>query len=160
VRPGIRATAVVIALIAAAIEVPGLVSTMRIRQSQNAARLGDPGLARASAEEAIDAEPWAASPHAQLALVDQSEGRFREAEQNIRVAISKESTNWRWPLILASIQANNGERDAARSTILRSKQLYPISQYYSLFSDYASGVFSPRQLQRLRSRANHVAGSS
>jgi Flp pilus assembly protein TadD len=152
-RPGGRTAIVLIALAAAVAQVPGLVSTQRIRASEDAVRAGDLESARARAQESIDAEPWAASPHAQLALVDQQEGRIGEAEREARAAQSKEPTNWRWPLVLASIEVQSGQPKKARGTFVRGRRLFPLSPLYSPFSDLAAKVFPPRLLPRLRSAA-------
>jgi hypothetical protein len=154
-RPGVRTAIVLVALAAAVAQVPGLVSTQRIRASEDAVRAGDLQTARARAQESIDAQPWAASPHAQLALVDQQEGRLGEARREADAAVSREPTNWRWPLVLASIEVQSGHPKDAKGTFIRGTKLFPLSPFYSPFSHLAAKVLPPRLLSRLRSAATH-----
>ena len=100
-----------LALVAAASLVPTLVSTERTRASGTALAQGDPGRAVELADEAIRAEPWAASPYAEKALALQAEGRLTEARDEINRAIDHERTNWRWLLIRAQIDARAGDRE-------------------------------------------------
>jgi O-antigen ligase len=129
-RRWIRAAAVLIALVAAAVEVPGIVSTQRIRDSEAAAREGDLQRSGTLAQEAVDAAPWAASPHQQLALVREAQGRLSEAEREIREAIGKEPDNWQHPLVLARIELKQGRLNAARRTFEAGARLRPLLPSY------------------------------
>ncbi len=80
-RPGVRAALVVAALLAAGVQVPGLVSNDRVRASQEQLAAGELEAARSSAEAAIDAEPWAATPRQQLATVEQESGNLLAARE-------------------------------------------------------------------------------
>jgi O-antigen ligase len=57
-----RIAIVAVALVAAAIQVPGLVSTQRLRASAEQLRSGDKTRAVELADESVSAEPWAAAP--------------------------------------------------------------------------------------------------
>jgi len=126
-----RIPVVALAVVAALVEVPGLVSTSRIRDSQAAFRSGDVPEAVADARDAIDAEPWAASPYVQAGLVAASEGQLGAATRDLRAAIRREPTNWRLALLLAGIQAERGNVRAALRAFRAAKRLRPRSQFYS-----------------------------
>ena len=102
-----------LALVAAASLVPTLVSTERTRASGTALAQRDPARAVQLADDAIRAEPWAASPYAQKALALLAEGRLTEARDEINRAIDREKTNWRWLLIRAQIDSRAGDTNAA-----------------------------------------------
>jgi hypothetical protein len=150
-RPGLRAALIALALAACALQVPGLVSTQLVNQSEEAADEGRLEEARSLAAEAVDAQPWSASPREQLAQVDEARGELDSAEAAIRGAIEREPTNWRYPLVLARIQASRGDRRAALETFRRGRRLRPLSPLYSPFSQFGILVYSPQQLRRLAS---------
>jgi hypothetical protein len=152
VASGVRAAIVITALLAMAVEIPGLVSTDRLRASDAAARTGNLNEARALADAAQDAEPWAASPDLQLAVIDQRAGRLAEARREVRQAASKEPTNWRYPLVQSSIEAEMGHRLPARHIFRRGKRLWPPSLYYSPFLSFARQVYTHRQLAAIEAR--------
>ena len=104
-RVWMRAALVVVALAAAASQVPGLVSTERIRASETRLAAGDPGRARELADEAIDAEPWAGAPYAARALALESIGDLSGARHDVGEAIDRDPYNWRNHLLLARIDA-------------------------------------------------------
>jgi cytochrome c-type biogenesis protein CcmH/NrfG len=125
-RLALAALAALIALV----QVPGLVSTSRVRDSQEAFRDRTIAQASAYATEAIDTQPWAASPYVQAALVKESTGSFDGAARLLRAAIRREPTNWRHPLILARIEAELGHVSAALKAFKRARQLRPESRFY------------------------------
>ena len=135
-----RAGLAVLALVAAASLVPSLVSTQRTRASGTALAQGDPGRAVELADEAIRAEPWAASPYAQKALALQAEGRLTEARDEINRAIDHERTNWRWLLIRAQIDARAGAVSAALVDLVHAKSLAPRSPYLQPDSSFVRDV--------------------
>ena len=149
VRPAIAVAAVA----AAAIQVPGIVSNQHLRQSEAKLAEGDAARARDLAQSAIDWQPWAASPHAQLAVVERDTGNLSKAEEEIGLAIDKEDTNWRWPLILAPIQAQAGDRAKAIETFRQGRTLAPKLVFYEPFlPGYGPLVYSPEQLQAIYER--------
>lgn len=147
-RPGGRAAIVVGAVFAALVQIPGIVSTQRVRASEEALAAGDVSAARAGAEQAIDAQPWAAGPHAQLAVVEREAGDLETAQDEIEEAIEREPDNWEWPLVLAPIQADLGDRPAAIETFTEGRKLAPHLQFYSPFLLYGQQVYSAEQLRR------------
>jgi O-antigen ligase len=129
-----------VALVAAASLVPTLVSTQRTRASGTALAQGDPARGVQLADDAIRAEPWAASPYAQKALALLAEGRLTEARDEINKAIDREKTNWRWLLIRAQIDSRAGDVNAVRIDLVDAKALAPRSPYLAPDSSFVRGV--------------------
>jgi tetratricopeptide (TPR) repeat protein len=138
--PWLRAGAVLIALAAGMIQVPTLVSVERTRASEAALARGDLAEARELADEAIEAESWAASPYAMRALVSEADGELEQARRDIDEAIEREPTNWRHQLILARIDARAGDRQAVASDLAEAKRLAPRSLFLSEGSPYRLGL--------------------
>jgi O-Antigen ligase len=135
----LRAVIVAGALVAGALQVPGLLSTAEIRQSQAAARSGNLDKALAWARDAASAEPWSASAYLQQGLVLESEGRLTDAASDVRHAISHERSNWVHWLILARIETERGHyraalRDDNQAHVLgRQAQVFGLSPAYGVF---------------------------
>ena len=129
-----------LALVAGASLVPTLVSTQRTRASATALAQGDPARGVQLADDAIRAEPWAASPYAQKALALQAEGRLTEALDEINRAIDHERANWRWLLIRAQLNARAGDVNAARVDLVYAKALAPRSPYLQPNSSFVRDV--------------------
>jgi tetratricopeptide (TPR) repeat protein len=121
----VRACLAGLALVALLVQLPGLVSTSRVRDSQSSFRAGDAEGALTEATEAADAEPWAASPFAQRALVEEASGRLKAAAVDARRAIEREPTNWRHRVVLARIEAKRGNVEAALEAFRAGEQLRP-----------------------------------
>jgi hypothetical protein len=130
-RVGARAVLAVVAVVAGLVQLPGLVSTSRIRDSQQKISHGDVGAALAIASDAVDAEPWAASPYVQRGLVEESAGELKAASVDLRRAESREPDNWRHPLILARIDAERGDARAALADFARARRLRPQSPFFT-----------------------------
>lgn len=127
----VRAAVVLIALASAAFEVPGLVSTNRVRASERALQAGELRNAKKLADQAVSAEPWAASSHLQLGIVLGRQGHLAAARHNVRIAQHKEPTNWRIPLVLAPIEAKLGHRRGAVRAHRRAHRLWPLRSPYN-----------------------------
>lgn len=110
-----RMVAVVLAIAACVIQVPVLVSTARVRESAEAQSLGEVGEARQLADDAIEAEPWAATPYLQRAAVDSGAGRFGDAAEQAREAVTREPSLWRAWLALVQVELERGDRVAAQA---------------------------------------------
>lgn len=121
------AAAAVVAIVAIAIP---LASTSRVRQSEFDARTGDLNAALEAARSARNAQPSAASPRLQEALVLEAQGNLPAAADSARAATERESTNWRTWFVLARIEAERGNADAAVRDYRRAKSLNP---HFSLF---------------------------
>jgi hypothetical protein len=108
VRWWLRGALAALAVAAAAVQVPGLVSTLEIRRSQTAESQGQAAEALAWARAAVSAEPWAASPYDQEALVLESAGHLAAAATDLRRAIANEPTNYVHWLLLSRVETERG----------------------------------------------------
>ena len=124
-----RAALVLLALAAGASQVPGLVSTERIRASGAELATGDPQRARELADQAIDAEPWAGSAYAARALALEGAGDLNAARRAMTDAIDRDPYNWRNHLLLARIDARSGVRRSVEAQLLEARRLAPRSLY-------------------------------
>jgi hypothetical protein len=104
----LRLALVIFATIGAIVQVPGLLSTVDVRRSQAAERTGNGALALAWANDAVRAEPWAASPYDQRGLVLEAAGRFEPAARDLQRAVDNERTNFTHWLLLARIETERG----------------------------------------------------
>ena len=146
-------------ILAALVEVPGLVSADRLRASEDAAQVGDLASAHSLAQSAIAAEPWAATPHQQLASIELLQGQLNQASREIRKARRMEPDTWRIPLVPVQIDATKRSPRRARRAFLTGRRLAPRLQFYGLGSYYASLAYSHSQLVRLYFR-HHPKGRS
>ncbi len=70
------------------------------------------------------------TPYTQRAGVAESTGDLAEAARDLRRSIEREPLNWRQPLLLARVEANRGNTEAALRAFRRAKQLRPRSSFY------------------------------
>lgn len=112
-----------------AISIP-LSSTDLVRQSEAAARGGDLEAALRDARSAQNAEPGAATPRLQQALVLEEMGALAPAAGAAVAATERESTNWRTWLVLSRIEAERGRADAAVRDYRRARSLNPRSSLF------------------------------
>jgi hypothetical protein len=120
-----RLLLVALALAAGALQLPGLISTGRVRASTEALAAGRMHQAESLAGQAVEAEPWAATPYAERALVEASAGRLGAGRRDARAAIAREPTNWRHRMLLAWIQVDAGNRRGAERAISALRRLHP-----------------------------------
>jgi O-antigen ligase len=123
----LRAGVAAFSVVAFLIQLPGLASVLETRDSQTAFRKGNAATALAKANDAIASEPWAASPYAQRALVEESQGRLGAARADLLRAERREPTNYQHPLVLARVEAAFGNADQALAAYRRAKALRPRS---------------------------------
>ncbi len=154
VSASVRFAMVAAALLAAAIQVPGLVSTELLRGSAEQLRAGQTGDALALANDAVRAEEFAASPYAQRGLVKQADGDLDGARSDLLEAIDKEPTSWRHHLVLAGVLARLGDRAGVSREITRARRLNPQSIYL------LPGSPTVTQLQELAAEAPSPRPSS
>jgi tetratricopeptide (TPR) repeat protein len=102
-----------------------------LRASERDVNEGDLNSALSEARSAADAQPYAASPRLQEALVLERQGKFDEAAAAAREATEKESTNWRTFFVLSRIEAERGDAKASLAAYLRAKQLNPHSGVFA-----------------------------
>jgi tetratricopeptide (TPR) repeat protein len=115
------------ALLVAAVQVPGLVSTQHIRQSETDLDRGQVSAALDAADQAIDAEPWAASPYATRALALEQSRDLPGAAADANDAIDRAPEDWRNHLLLARLEAERGRRAQALGQLARARRLAPNS---------------------------------
>ncbi len=132
VRWRTRVPLVVLASAAAAIQVPGLLSTAELRRSQAAERSGNANLALAWANDAVDAEPWSASAYEQRGLVLEAAGRLDSAAADLTRAVSHERTNFTHWLLLARIETERGRLTAATRDYREAYALRPVAAVFTL----------------------------
>jgi tetratricopeptide (TPR) repeat protein len=135
---------VVAAACAALIQVPALVSTAAIRRSQAAERSRNAALAYSWANSAVGAEPWAASPYEQRALVLESAGRFSSAALDLRRAIAREPDNFAHWVLLSRVETELGHVDAAARDYLHARELRHASLFYAMSFGGQPALSQPR----------------
>ncbi len=109
--------AVCLAILAGAVQVPGIVSADRLRAAEQDALLGFDREALDLADQAVRAEPWAASPYAARAFAELRARRPAAALADAREAVSRERESWRLRLLLAHAEAAAQNDAAARRAI-------------------------------------------
>jgi hypothetical protein len=126
-----RVAGAVVAVAAILVQLPVLASTTRLRDSQAAAARNDTGAATAAVEDAIASAPWAAAPYVQRGLLAETAGDLAAAERDVRRAAAKEPTNWRHPLLLARVLAEQDRLDAALVAYRKARSLRPASNRFA-----------------------------
>ena len=98
-----------------------------IRRSQQRFTTGDLAGARDAALSARSVQPWAASPHLQLALVDERRGDLPGARGAIAKAIARDRLDWRLWVTSSRIDTEAGLMTQARAKLDRAVELNPRS---------------------------------
>jgi hypothetical protein len=144
-RPGsinwvVRTGLVIVAVLALGSQIPALVSVQRTRAADAALASGDLPRAKTLADQAVRAEPWAASPYSERALVLQAEGKLDQARADVNRAIDREPDNWRPLLIRARIDAQSGDAAAVKADLARARVLAPRSPFLVPSSPFVRGL--------------------
>jgi tetratricopeptide (TPR) repeat protein len=134
-----RAAVATAAVCAAAIQLPGVLSTAEVRRSQAAERARHGGVAYAWANAAVSAEPWAATPYEQRGLVLEAAGRLRSAVEDLDRAISREPDNFVHWLLRARIETELGNLSGAMRDYRRARELRPRAAVFQN-APYFSGI--------------------
>lgn len=113
-----------------AIAIP-LASTSLVRQSEADAREGDLSGALEAARSAQNAEPGAATPRLQQALVLEEMGDLDAAAEAASAATERASTNWRPWLVLSRLEARRGRAAFAVAAYRRARSLNPNSSLFA-----------------------------
>jgi hypothetical protein len=124
---GWRIGTVVAAIIALFVIYQPYKASTDIRASENDVSEGRLDEALSEARSAADAQPYAATPRLQEALVLERLGKFDQAAAAAREATQKESTNWRTWFTLSRIEAEAGHAKASLDAYLHAEQLNPHS---------------------------------
>jgi hypothetical protein len=128
-RPA-RVALVLVAAVFAAVQVPGLLSTSELRRSQQAERNGNPGLALAWANDAVGAEPWAASAYDQRGLVLEAAGEYARAARDFHHAIDNEPDNFVHWVLLARVETERGQLRQAVGAYRQAHRLRPLANAF------------------------------
>jgi hypothetical protein len=129
---------VAVAAAAAILQLPGIISTTDVRNSQAAERAGNTTLALARARDAVSAESWSASAHEQEALVLEARGRLRQAMHQETLAISREQHNYAHWLIRSRIETELGQLAAGARDYELATQLRPNALVFALAPYFTS----------------------
>jgi hypothetical protein len=124
-RVPLELTVLAVGCFALAAQLLPLAVRTELDASRRAAAKGDVGGALAHAAVARDLQPWAASPHVQLALVAEQGGDPAAATRAIEDALLRERRDWRLWLVAARLQTKEGDIPAARRSLLRARELNP-----------------------------------
>jgi O-antigen ligase len=108
-----------------------LLANEKVRGSQRAAVQGDGDEAVKDALAARRLQPWASSPHLQLALVHEQTGNLPKARAAIADAIERDRSDWRLQLVAARLEVKAGHRGAARELLRKAKRLNPRSRLFA-----------------------------
>jgi len=118
------------AVVAIAVIVVPLASTVSVRASQRAAVAGRLGQALSDAKTAAAIEPGAASPYLQAALVYEQADDIAAAQTAIRRAIAREPLEYTLWLTAERIEVESGHPRAALADWRRARALYPTSPLF------------------------------
>jgi hypothetical protein len=129
VRVPMRVGVAAFSLVAILVQLPGLASVLDTRDSQTDFKNGNTPAALSKATDAIAAEPWAASPYVQRALVEEAQGHLLAARTDLLRAERREPTNYQHPLVLARVEAELGNAQAALADARLAKKLRPKSPF-------------------------------
>ena len=128
-----RFTRVALALVACcliAVEAIPWMVDRQLRASREALAAGDSAVAETRAFEARALQPWAASPHLQLALVREHHGDLEGARDAIDTALELEPANWQLWLVSARVRASEGKVPDARRDFATARRLHPRSPLF------------------------------
>jgi hypothetical protein len=108
----------------------GIGGVSAVAESQQAAEHGDLARAAELAGTAIRAQPYAATPRLQAALVLEQGGRLAEAAAAAHAATDREPVNWRAWAIRARIATESGDVGDALEFFRRARALNPRSPIF------------------------------
>jgi hypothetical protein len=124
---GLRAAFIVAGVAVVLAQGIPLFAQTEIRESQQAAERGDTRVALRSARAARSLQGWAASPHLQIALVEEQMGDLDAARSAIDDALEHDRSDWRTWLVSARLEAKAGHARIARERLERARRLNPRS---------------------------------
>jgi hypothetical protein len=107
-----------------------LLAQVEIGRSQASARSGDLSRAVAQAQEAVRIQSWAASPHLQLALAEESAGEFAAAQRAALAAIARDPAGWQPRVVAARIALEEGDFATALRRVDEARALNPRSAIF------------------------------
>src|SRR3954452_3368944 len=120
-----RVVLILLAFMAAAVQVPGIISTERLRTGEDFLDAGFAGQAQHYAGQAIAAEPWSADAYAIRALAELSDGHLPAATKDARAAVDREPASIAQRKALLQVQFTAGDRRGALETLDAMENLDP-----------------------------------
>ena len=147
--PAGLAALVALAIAAGITQVPGLVSLERLRASQSAFAADLPPEAVRLAEDAIQAEPWAASPYVWRSYLRLRLDRLDGARRDARAAVRREPTNPIHRLQVARVEVARENYTEARAALDAAVRLGP---GYAELADEADRALSELEAAEKDSR--------
>jgi len=112
-----------------------MLAQSRLEESQAAAARDDVPAAIDAADEARAIEPWAATPHLQLALLEEREGNLAEANRHIDEALERDDSDWSIWLVAARLQTKAGVIEEGRRSLRQAERLNSRSQLFEALRD-------------------------
>ncbi len=103
-----------------------LLTTIQLDESRAATADGDLQDAAQNASYAAALQPWSPRPRLQLAQVEELRGRYHEAREAANEAVDRAEGDWRTWVVLARIEARDGDRAAAEDALARANSLSPV----------------------------------
>jgi tetratricopeptide (TPR) repeat protein len=131
----LRAALVVLALCLVAVEAIPWMVHRHLEESRSALASGNVQAAEARARDARAIQPWAASPHLQLALVLEHRGDTAGARGAIARALELEPGNWQLWVVAARVEGGAGNVRRAAGNLRRARELHPRSPLFAQGSD-------------------------
>ena len=126
-RFGPRAVVVLVAWAAMLAQAIPMLVANELRSSQDAVAQGDLREAEERAASARAIQPWAASPHLQLALVREQLADLPGARRHAAEAIERDPADWRLRLVDARLATSAGDVPAAVRALREARRLNPRS---------------------------------
>ncbi len=134
----VRVPLVTLALLAAVVQLPGLLGTYSVRRSQAAARAGETQLALSWARKAVSLQPWAASAYEQRGLVFEAMRQYSSAAADLRSATEHERTNFDHWLVLARVETERGHFNVAARDFDEAHRLRPKAEVFQVASTFST----------------------
>lgn len=116
-----------VAVVAGAMQVPGIVSTEFARSAAEQRALGSPASAIGQADHAVTAAPWSAAAYAVRSAAELDRGRVDAAERDALEAVRREPLEPLHRLLLAEVALERGRVGAALAEIRRARRLSPLA---------------------------------
>jgi tetratricopeptide (TPR) repeat protein len=103
-----------------------VLSEIELQRSRDAAEADEIAAGVDRAEQARTVTPWSAEPYLQLALLAEQRGDYEGALRELRQAESRDSEDWRLPLIESRLQSERGKVGASLLALKRATNLSPM----------------------------------
>jgi hypothetical protein len=103
-----------------------VLSEIELQRSRDAAGTDQVSAGIERAEDARTVTPWSAEPYLQLALLEEQRGDYGQALDEIKQAETRDSEDWRLPLIESRLQVRHGDVRASLLALQRAQDLGPM----------------------------------